>query len=621
MKTIRPGSLAYWRNQACIVLELKGLLEAVVRMTEDQSTHIVRAAELRASPVSDFALTAKHVFAEDRDWAEAVERHKLIQPLLVDGRKSLEEVQAAAEVSGRSVSTIYRWIKRFEETGLVSSLLRSARQDKGQLRLDQELEDVITKWVEASYLVEERPSVKKLHQDIKTECEELGLQPPHVNTIHQRVRDIDEQERHKRRLGPRSAKDKYRPLRGSFPKTDAPNSVVQIDHTPVDVIIVDEADRLPIGRPNLTMSIDVHTRMIGGFFFSLDPVGANSAALCIAHAVTQKSYWLAARDIPAEWPVYGLMQKIHVDNAKEFKGRALTRGCDEYGIILENRPRKQPNYGPHIERAFRTFMEKGHQLPGTTFSNTLDKLNYDSEGKACMTLKELELWFTIFVVYIYHNEPHRGLGGISPINYYSQCVHGTKDMPGVGLPEPIENEEKFRLDFTPYFLRTVQRHGAKIDGINYYAPVLRTRIAEDGDDGKGRKFIFVQDPRDISVVYFLDPDEAIYHPVPYFNPRHPPISVWELREVTRRILDTPGGKVNEAAIFEGVRRMRAVEKQAIEKTRLAKNARALEKRKRRMAERRIGWNGVHAVPEPQAMLEPQASLPDVVEPYDEIEIG
>lgn len=621
MKTIRPGSLAYWRNQACIVLELKGLLEAFIRLTDDQSTHIVRAGELRASPVSEASLTAKHIFADDCDWAEAVERHKLIQPLLVDGRKSLEEVQAAAAASGRSVSTIYRWIKRFEETGLVSSLLRSARQDKGQLRLDQELEDVITKWTKETYMVEERPTVKTLHGDIATECEELGLQPPHINTIHQRVRAIDEQERHKKRLGPRSAKDKYRPLRGSFPTTDVPNSVVQIDHTPVDVIVVDEIDRLPIGRPNLTMSIDVHTRMIGGFFFSLDPVGANSAALCIAHAVVQKSYWLAARDIPAEWPIYGLMQKIHVDNAKEFRGKALTRGCDEYGMILEHRPRKQPNYGPHIERAFRTFMAKGHQLPGTTFSNTLDKLHYDSEGKACLTLKELELWFTIFVVYVYHNEPHKGLGGMSPINYYSQCVHGTKDKPGVGLPEPIENEEKFRLDFTPYFLRTVQRHGAKIESIHYYAPVLRTRIVEKGTDGKARKFIFVQDPRDISVVYFLDPDEKIYHPVPYFNSSHPPISVWELREVTRRILETPGAKVNEVAIFEGIRRMRAVEKEAIERTRLARKARSSEKRKRRMAERRKGWEGVHTVAEPQSTLEPAAVTPDAVEPYDEIEIG
>jgi putative transposase len=41
--------------------------------------------------------------------------------------------------------------------------------------------------------------------------------------------------------------------------------VLQIDHTPVDVIVVDQQKRLPIGRPLLTLAIGVKTRMIAGF--------------------------------------------------------------------------------------------------------------------------------------------------------------------------------------------------------------------------------------------------------------------------------------------------------------------------------------------------------------------
>ncbi|MCY1292553.1 hypothetical protein D9M70_417860 [compost metagenome] len=200
------------------------------------------------------------------------------------------------------------------------------------------------------------------------------------------------------------------------------------------------------------------------------------------------------------------------------------------------------------------------------------------------------------------------------------CVHGTNDRPGIGLPEPVENEEKFKLDFTPYTLRTVQRRGVEINNIFYYAPILRTRIKEKGPDGKGRKFVFVSDPRDISIVYFLDPDEEIYYPIPYFNANHPPISAWELRQVTRRLRETPGAAVDEASIFEGVRKMREVEAQAIEKTRLARSARSSEKRKRRMAERRRGWAGVHATAVPAE--EPVIDTPlEDIEPYDEIEIG
>jgi putative transposase len=50
-----------------------------------------------------------------------------------------------------------------------------------------------------------------------------------------------------------------------------PNEVWQIDHAIVDVIVVDEQLRRPIGRPILTIAVDICTRMVTGFYLSLDP--------------------------------------------------------------------------------------------------------------------------------------------------------------------------------------------------------------------------------------------------------------------------------------------------------------------------------------------------------------
>jgi hypothetical protein len=53
---------------------------------------------------------------------------------------------------------------------------------------------------------------------------------------------------------------------------------LQIDHTPVDVIVVDQQKRLPIGRPWLTLAIDIiRTRMLAGFHVSLWAVSNKSA--------------------------------------------------------------------------------------------------------------------------------------------------------------------------------------------------------------------------------------------------------------------------------------------------------------------------------------------------------
>jgi putative transposase len=82
--------------------------------------------------------------------------------------------------------------------------------------------------------------------------------------------------------------------------------------------------------------------------------------------------------------------------------------------------------------------------------------------------------------------------------------------------------------------------------------------------------VVVRDPRDISVVHFLDPDTNTYDPIPYADNRRPPISLWELRAVTQQLKDDPLNAVNEEMIFKGVAKMREIEKQAVEKTKLAK---------------------------------------------------
>lgn len=622
---IRPGQLVYWREQAAIVLELKGFKDAIIRTVDGSRTEIVHASDLTITLTLRNPQTSNHLLAKDKDWDKALNRFEAIKPLLENSRRTNSDIKKVAEQLSKSPATIYRWISKFEDTGLVSSLLRPPRSDVGQGRISQEVEDVIATLIQSYYLKLEKPSVLKLYRRIKEECNSLDLVCPNRNTVYARVSDVQKRELLSKRYGTKIARERLEPLRGSFPGADYPNAVVQIDHTKVDVIIVDECHRLPIGRPYLTLAIDVATKMVTGFLMTLDPPSALSAGLCIAHAISRKEHWLAKRDIHAEWPIFGKMAKIHLDNAKEFRGRMLTRACEEYGIIREHRPKGQPNYGPHIERAFRTFMEECQSLPGTTFSNVQKKLDYDSEGRACMTLTELDAWFTVFIVYCYHHRPHSGINDIPPIKLYAQFVHGSPTQPGIGLPSAIDDEEKFRLDFTPYVERTVQRDGVVCDHIQYYAPILRKWInaTEEGNPKTKRKFIFARDPRDISSIYFLDPDTKVFARIPYFNSSRPAISLWELQAELRRLKEDPKNVVDEDMIFKGLRKMREIELAAIEKTRLAKQGRATEKRKRRMAERRNGWKDVHATTA-QTIATPivvEGDDAEDIEAFNDIQIG
>lgn len=598
MSNFNPGHLVYWRGQPAVVLEYKGLNDLVIRLATTGDTEIVRSSDLSTSigPEDVKKISGQHLTASDKEWDVATERYNIILPLLSNPRRTREQVEDIAKKHGKGVVTIYRWIKAFEETGLVSSLLRQGRADKGETRLDDEVEQVVDIAIKEHYLTSQRKSGAKTYQYVKLECYKLGLPAPHINTVHSRIAKITEREKVKSRLGKKQFRQQYEPKLGSFPGADYPNAVVQIDHTPVDVIVVDQDHRHPIGRPYLTIAIDVATKMISGFTMTLEAPSALSAGLCIGHAILPKDNWLALNEIDAEWPIYGKMQKIHVDNAKEFRGNMLRRACQQHGIILEFRPKGCPNYGPDVERAFRTFMQEAHEIPGTTFSNIQQKLDYNSEGKACMTLPELNLWFSYYVLYCYHNMPHRGISKVAPINEYSRFIMGDSERPGIGPPMPVPDEERLKLDFTPYVERTIQRQGIEIDNIHYYSDALRKWIgAKDPENpSKTRKFIFARDPRSINPVYFFDPDTESYVPVPFLNTSRPTASLWELR-AARKTLKDENKDINEEMLFKGIQKMRDLVDESVERTRLAKQQRATEKRARRMAERRKHWEVNHEV--------------------------
>jgi putative transposase len=177
---------------------------------------------------------------------------------------------------------------------------------------------------------------------------------------------------------------------------------------------------MPIGRPWITLAIDVASRMVSGFYLSHDAPSIVSVALVLTQCTLRKDNWLSERGLGSiEWPVSGIPDEVHLDNAKEFHSHALVRGAQEYGIELSYRPLGRPHYGGHIERLIGTTMGAVHLLPGTTFSNTMEKGSYNSSKQATMTLAELEKWLALEVLGRYHRSIHSALG-VPPLVAWAQ---------------------------------------------------------------------------------------------------------------------------------------------------------------------------------------------------------
>lgn len=570
----KPGSLVRWKGDEVVILEVIDLHLVRVLDVSTKIKKIVPVSEITSNDLNPEPLPDLQTL-KDKDWYQAEKVMDLLRDIARAGPRKvkLEDVQAVAVRLKCSTATVYRKLKKIRQSKqVVSSLVRKKRTDQGRKRLSDELEQIIADAME-EYKTYQRLSITDINESVKVKCAEKRIKPPHINTLRNRIKEIPLRERDASRFGEKYAEEQYEPLRGHIPNADFPLAIMQIDHTPVDLILVDDVHRLPIARAFLTIAIDVFSKMILGFYLSLDNVGILATGMCIARAMCPKEEWLKSLEIDGDWPCWGKPLVIHTDNGKEFHSEALKKGCLNYDIDLVKRPKRKARYGGDVERAFRTFMSKTHSIKGTTFSSVHEKGEYDSEANSSMTLSEYEKWFAIYVMKVYNNTYHEGIY-CPPIHKWREGLMGTDQQLGIGLPDKYDDENKVRLDFMPMEQRTIQRYGVRINHVCYFHDILKLLInSEDPEKvSDKKKYIFRYDPRDMSKVWFYDEVKNKYHEIPYYNLSHPPVSYWEIKEAKKKINSIGKSLVDEKTIFEGIIEMRQIQKDAAYKTKSARKS-------------------------------------------------
>ncbi|WP_156960865.1 Mu transposase C-terminal domain-containing protein [Kocuria marina] len=507
-----------------------------------------------------------HLTMSDAQWEQTRLRAEVIGNLAERDHVGVAAADEAAVELGISRRQVYVLLERYRQgSGLVTDLA-SRRSDggRGGNRLSEPVEQVIRELVRTRYLTRQKRSIASLHREIARVCAVRGLPVPARNTVETRIARMNPIAVGRRREGP----DSVRPLQSAGDDVPAIGSIldqVQIDHTVIDLIVVDERERKPVGRPYLTLAIDVCSRCLVGMVVTLEPPSAVSVGLCLAHATGDKRPRLERLGIEADWPMSGKPKALFVDNAAEFKSEALTRGCEQHGIALDYRPLGQPHYGGIVERVIGTAMREIHELPGTTFSDPGERGRYDSEKMAALTLAELEKWLSLAVA-AYHGTVHSTLG-LTPAGRWAEGVLAD------GSPVVTENPTAFLVDFLPVIRRKLTRTGFVIDHVRYFANVLKPWIARRESL---EQFIIRRDPRDISRIWVLDPEGEEYLEVPYRTLSNPAVSVWEHRQALARLRERGAAEVDEVALFRMIEQMRHISETA-EKT---------TKRTRREAERR-----------------------------------
>ena len=407
-----------------------------------------------------------------------------------------------------SVSSIYRWASYYIQSGEdLRALIPDSDQcgGKHKTRLDPRVHKLVEQVINNMYFKPEVVTIEDVFNEvcvcIKEQNENLPsdekMKNPSRSTIVRHIYALDVAHKFAAKHGKRAADMKFNQY-GQMQYPELPLERVEIDHTRSDLIVIDDADNLPLGRLTLTYCIDTATRYILGYYLGFEPYSYYAVMECLYHAIRPKEIVREKYGTEHDWVAHGVPSTLVVDNGKCFIGKDLKDACFLLGITLEDTPVKTPYLKPAVERLFGTANTMFfHTLPGTTFSNVQKRGDYDSMKQACIYLSDIDKMMNLFIVDKYAERFHKGLGGVPARRWELATDSGF-------LPRVPESADQLKILLSRVDTRVIWHYGVDFESMRYNSPG-NAQLARLRTDLKGKKATIKYHPGDMSRIYVHDP--------------------------------------------------------------------------------------------------------------------
>lgn len=371
--------------------------------------------------------------------------------------------------------------------------------DTLSVRLSDKQIEILKKAIEKHYLTKLRVSKAAIHRIVERMCGEEEIPEIKYITICGIINRIDEKAKEMFR-NYKKAKKVYDNVARGYADREALGrlDIIQIDHTQLDMQVIDDATGLVINRPWLTLGICVHSREPWCMYLSHEGPGANVVRKAIQHGVFIKNT-IKEFGTQTEWAAFGVPNIIYVDNGMDFKSSDIKRLVnDTLESELRHRPVRLPYYGAVIERLFGTInRELIHNIEGTTKSNIFDRGELDPEEEAFLTLSQLRKILIYYLTDIYPFKPHRGLG-----NHLTPRLKYIESLQEMGYPHTLfeDEKERYKIDFLFTDKKSYTR-----DGVRWNNRIYKSDKCSDIIGTSKIKYIVKYDIDDISKIYLLHP--------------------------------------------------------------------------------------------------------------------
>jgi putative transposase len=288
---------------------------------------------------------------------------------------------------------------------------------------------------------------------------------------------------------------------------------VEIDHTPLDIILLDDELDIALGRAYLTLLLDKYSKCIVGFYITLKEPSYLSVQTAILNTFKNKDAILERfPEIKNDWPCYGKMESLVVDNGAEFWSDSLEQACHELNIQIDYNPPGKPWLKPFIERVFGTIIRKFiGRFPGKTFSNISEKDNYDPVKDAVIHFSVFNELFHKYMIDIYNQDKDARSTNIPVLSW----INAVKKM------KPISFTDEELLKATIILGKSDQcclrGGGIHLHSLRYDSDEL-SLYRREHTTGNEPEVIVKTDLNDISSVHVYLPKLKRYLKVPCIDP-------------------------------------------------------------------------------------------------------
>lgn len=387
-----------------------------------------------------------------------------------------------------SPTALRKSLRKYEACCFDAMALRDGYGRSGNRTPKVEIEErTLMREVAERYASRLKPTKASLYSDLATaikdannEREQTGkrlLKKPSRAAFERVIESLDPFMVYAGREGEEAARKKFFIVRGGL-DVSRPLERVEMDAWLVSLhVILEEAGVWALLAPELrkeverarlwlSVAIDCYTRCV----LAARIISSNtstSAVSTIAMSVMNKSRFAEEAGCITPWDYDGTGESYVMDNDTAYTAYETRAAVTDMGSEMLFPPAGTPQNRARIERFFRTIhVQLVALFHGRTFENVVAKGDYESDLNAVIDPDELGRVIVRWIVDVYHNTPHDGLGGETPRDCW---IRATRLHPVLPPPSPDVCRHIFGVTVECRITNT----GVRVLGLHYQSEELQ----------------------------------------------------------------------------------------------------------------------------------------------------